>query len=100
MSTVTQDDIFNDVVRTLSELHGHDYSGSVEPGTRFFADLGLASIDTVVLGEALEHRYGRRLPFAELMAELGQRADRDMPVAELVGFLHRHLGHRGDQHRS
>ena len=30
---------------------------------------GLASIDAVVLGETLESRYGRKLPFHELMAE-------------------------------
>lgn len=91
MSTLTQDAIFTDVVRVLSDIHGHDYSSTITPDTRFFADLGLASIDTVVLGEALENHYGRRLPFAELMAELGRRADRDIPIDELVGFLHRHL---------
>ena len=35
--------------------------------------LGLASIDAVVLGETLDDRYGRKLPFGEMMAELGSR---------------------------
>ena len=39
-----------------------EYSGEVTPRTRFFADLGMASIDAVVLAEKVEEHYGRRLP--------------------------------------
>jgi acyl carrier protein len=63
----------------------------IGPETRFFADLGLASIDAVVLGETLEGLYGRPLPFGELMAELGRRTDRDLQIGELVAFLRRSL---------
>jgi acyl carrier protein len=62
----------------------------IEPSTRFFADLGLASIDAIVLGEALQERLGRRLPFDRLMAELGQREERDLSISELIDFLERH----------
>ena len=55
--------------------------------TRFFADLGLASIDAVVLSEAIQEHYGRPLPFDELMAEIGRRTDRDLSIGELVAFL-------------
>ena len=91
MTTLTRDAIFADVTRLLTDMHGCDYLGAVDPDTRFFADLGLASIDTVVLGEQLEQHYGRSLPFEDLMAELGQRTDRDLAIGELVAFLHRHL---------
>jgi len=91
MSNLTRDAIFADVANLLADFHGREYLGTITPETRFFADLGLASIDTVVLGETLEHHYGRRLPFADLMAELGQRPDRDLAIGELVSFLHRHL---------
>jgi len=60
--------------------------------TRFFADLGLASIDVVVLGEAIQKHYARPLPFHTLMAELGTRNDRDFTLGELVDFVHNQLG--------
>ena len=87
----TRAEILADVARILSSFHGHEYSGAIGPETRFFADLGLASIDAVVLGETLETHYGRPLPFGELMAELGGRAERDMSVGEVAAFLERHL---------
>ena len=63
----------------------------IEPETRFFADLGLASIDAVVLGEAIQQHYGRPLPFGELMADLGRR-DRARPGDRRAGRLPpRHL---------
>ena len=65
--------------------------GPLDRETRFFADLGLASIDAVVLAEALQRRFDHPLPFDVLMAELGSRADRDLEIGELVDFLRRHL---------
>ena len=70
--------ILADLAGILRNFHGREYSGAIGPETRFFADLGLASIDAVVLGETLEAHYGRPLPFGDLMAELGSRADRDL----------------------
>lgn len=80
-----------DLAEIFRNFHGREYSGPIGRETRFFADLGLASIDAVVLGEMLESHYGRKLPFGELMAELGKRADRDMRLGELVTFLETHL---------
>jgi acyl carrier protein len=59
--------------------------------TRFFADLGLASIDAVVLSEAIQNHYQRPLPFNVLMAEIGQRTERDISIGELVAFVSDHL---------
>jgi acyl carrier protein len=91
MSAPTEPEILAVLARLLGEIHGREYSGAIGPGTRFFADLGLASIDAVVLGEALQRHYGRPLPFADLMADLGRRAERDLTIGELVEFLRRHL---------
>lgn len=66
-------------------------SETIDEETRFFADLGLASIDAVVLGEGLQQHYGRPLPFNDLMAEIGRRTDRDLSIGELVTFLGEHL---------
>jgi acyl carrier protein len=70
---------------------GVDPVSPIEPETLFFADLGLASIDAVVLGESIQAHFGKALPYDRLMAEIGARARRDLAIAELVGFLRCHL---------
>ena len=77
-----------DVVSTVLERDlGVQSSSAIDEHTRFFADLGLASIDAIVLGERLQEHYGRPLPFNELMAEIGRRTQRDLSIGELVAFL-------------
>jgi acyl carrier protein len=75
---------------------GVQSSSAIELHTRFFADLGLASIDAVVLGERLQERFGRPLPFSELMAEIGRRTERDLSISELVTFLATNLSSAND----
>jgi acyl carrier protein len=80
-----------DVAGILRHFNGREYSGEIGPETDFFGDLGLASIDAVVLGEDLEGHYGRKIPFHLFMADLGRRAVRDIQLGDLVAFLHQHL---------
>jgi acyl carrier protein len=87
MTTLTRAEILRDTVAILEEQLGISSSISVTEETRFFADLGLASIDAVVLSEAIQKHYGRILPFNDLMAEIGRRIDRDMSIGELVSFV-------------
>jgi acyl carrier protein len=84
-------EILDDLRRVFRDGLGVDPVDPITPTTRFFADLGLASIDAVVLGEELQKRYGRSLPFSDLLAELGAREDRDLTIGELVAFLGRNL---------
>jgi hypothetical protein len=51
----------------------------------------MESLDLVVLGTSLQERYGS-LPFAEFLAEVGQRPveERDVSVGELVAYVCRH----------
>ena len=83
----TRAEILKDVASLLAEHMGVASATTIDERTRFFADLGLASIDAVVLGEALVHHYRRPLPFNDLMAEIGRRTDRDLSIGELVAFL-------------
>jgi acyl carrier protein len=83
--------ILDDIIAILSEQSGATFAGAIHEETRFFADLGLASIDAVVLTEALQKHYGRTLPFHELIAEVGRRTERDLVIGELVEFLAAHL---------
>jgi acyl carrier protein len=80
-------EILDDIIAILSEQTGVSFAGAINEETRFFADLGLASIDAVVLTEALQRHYGRTLPFHELIAEVGRRTERDLAIGELVLFL-------------
>jgi len=81
-----------EVLELLDELSGDwEYDGEVTADTRFLADLELESLDLVVLGTMLEETYGR-LPFAEYLAEVGERPveERDVTVAELIQFICTH----------
>jgi acyl carrier protein len=68
-----------------------DLSPEVGLQSQVFADLGLASIDVIVLGERLEQFYGRRLPFGPFLAGLRARGANDLAIADLVAFLQRHV---------
>lgn len=92
MSTTTSEtEILEELRQVFRDGLGVEPVDPITPATRFFADLGLASIDAVVLGEELQKRYGRSLPFSDLLAELGGRAERDLTVGELVAFLQQTL---------
>jgi acyl carrier protein len=81
--------VLDEVTDLMTQLAGDwEYTGRITPETRLLADLAMESLDLVVLGTALQERYGR-LPFAEFLAEIGQRpaTERDVSVGELVAFL-------------
>lgn len=83
------DRVLAEMLAMLTELADDwEYDGDITPDTRFLADLGLESLDLVVLGTMVQERYGR-LPFTEYYAEIGQRPveERDVTVAELVEFI-------------
>ena len=87
MTIPSRADILGDVAAILSHHLGVSPSTAIDEDTRFFTDLGLASIDAVVLSEAIQEHYGRPLPFNELMAEIGRRTERDLTIGELVTFI-------------
>ena len=69
-----------------------DEPADVGPHTRLFADLGLASIDVIVLAEQVEKHYGRKLPFPQFLAVLRAKNAQDIELGELVAFLNQHVG--------
>ena len=88
----TDPQILAELLGMIDELAGDwEYDGPVTPETYFLADMGLESLDLVVLGTMVQQRYGR-LPFAEYLAEIGERPaeERDVTVAELVTFVANH----------
>ncbi|HWC27022.1 MAG TPA: acyl carrier protein [Solirubrobacteraceae bacterium] len=82
-------EVLADVIELLTELAGDwEHDGAIAPQTSFLGDLGLESLDLVVIGTTVQQRYGR-LPFAEYLAEIGQRPveERDLTVGDLVDFI-------------
>jgi acyl carrier protein len=68
-----------------------DFPDAVGMDTRVLGDLGLASIDVVVLAEQLGTFYGKRLPFGAFLKGLRDRGADDIELGELVGFLQAHV---------
>lgn len=80
------------VLELLGDLkEDWEYSGEIAPDTYFIADLGLESLEIVVLATLIQQRYGR-LPFPEYFEEIGQRPvdERDVTVGELAAFVCAH----------
>ncbi len=86
----TRRELVDDLAGLLRRFGGREYSGPIDPATRFFADLGFSSIDAVVLAETLEQRYQRKFPFHEFLAELRHREVTDIEIGELALFLEWH----------
>jgi acyl carrier protein len=87
----TREEIQDYVLATLQELcRDWDYSRPVGPGSLLFSELGLESLDAVVLGTIIQEHFQQPLPFAELLAEIG-REQRDLSIQELVDFVDRSL---------
>jgi acyl carrier protein len=90
-STSSDAEILAEIRGALRDALGVDPPRPIDAETRLFADLGLASIDAVVLGEALQARRGRTLPFEVLLADLGRRRERDLEIGELIQFVRNYV---------
>lgn len=86
--------ILGEVLGLMKELsEDWEYSGEITPEIRLLGDLGMDSLDLVILGSELRDRYGA-VPFSEFLAELGQREadERDVTIGELVELIARYKG--------
>ena len=70
---VSESELLAELQSVFRDVAGGRSDDPIDRETRFFADLGLASIDAVVLGEAIQQHFERPIPFSELMADLGRR---------------------------
>jgi acyl carrier protein len=92
-------EVLGAIFALLNELkEDWEYEGEIEPDTRFISDLGLESLEIVVLSTMIQESYGR-LPFPEYFDEIGRRPveERDVTVADLTRFvvLHRQTSTTG-----
>jgi acyl carrier protein len=90
--TRTRDQILAEVLDLLNGVvRDWDFEAPLGGETRLFADLAFESLDLVVLGAAVQERFGQTFPFPEFFAEIGQREVRDLTINEWVDFIERHL---------
>ena len=88
----SRQEILDYLLHKMSELTADwDYPDPVRPESRLFGELGFESLDAVVLCTAIQEHYQTPMPFAELLAEIGQQ-QRDLSIAELTDFVDTHLG--------
>jgi len=87
----TQPEILAYVLETVQNLcQDWDYADPVGPESLLFTGLGLESLDAVVLCTAIQEHYQTTMPFAELLADIGQK-QRDLSIAELAAFVGQHI---------
>jgi acyl carrier protein len=88
----TQPEILAYVLKTVQDLcQDWDYADPVGPESLLFTGLGMESLDAVVLCTSMQEHYQTTMPFAELLADIGQK-QRDLSIAELAEFVGQHVG--------
>jgi len=88
----SRQEILEYLLHKMGELtQDWDYPDPVRPESRLFTELGFESLDAVVLCTAIQEHYQTPMPFAELLAEIGQQ-QRDLSIDELADFVNTHLG--------
>lgn len=63
-----------------------DYDDPITPTSKLFGELGMESLDVVVLAIAIQEHFRQPMPFAELFADIGQ-SQRDLTIEELTKFV-------------
>lgn len=92
----TQQEVLAYVTSTLAGLMEDWDDSDIEltPDTKLFTELGLESLDAVVLGATIQERYATDMPFGQMYAELGEQ-QRDITVKELAEFVYGQLNGAG-----
>ena len=87
----TRQEILDYLLQKMGELtQDWDYAEPVHAGSLLFSELGFESLDAVVLCTAIQEHYRAQMPFAELLAEIGEQ-QRDLSIHELADFVDGHL---------
>ena len=89
---IARSDIAADMLGILSQLADDwEYGGPLTETTLFRTEMGLESLDVVVLAASVQEQYGVVIPFHVLFAEIGQRDDRDVTIGEWIDFIAAHF---------
>ena len=85
------DETLRELASLLRDFEGREYSGEITRETLFFDDLGMTSIDAVILAEKLEAHFGRPFPFPDFVNRMRERESFDIAVGDLADFLSENL---------
>lgn len=89
---ITREDVQNKILTLLTQLSSDwEFGGEISTDMYFFSELGFQSLDAVVLGNTLQEQYGKPIPYAELLADIGQRTFNDITVGEWIDYTYLHL---------
>lgn len=100
---ILKQEVSDKVFALLQQLaNDWEYDGEIGLETYLFSELGLQSLDVVILGNTLQEHFGQPIPFADLLADIGRRSFNDSTVSEWIDFTHTHLAVRqvGEPHDS
>jgi phosphopantetheine--protein transferase-like protein len=87
----SRQDILDYLLQKLGELaQDWDYTDPIQPESLLFTELGYGSLEAVILCTNIQDHYQTPMPFAELLAEIGQQ-QRDLSINELADFVDTHL---------
>lgn len=88
----SREHILADVLHGLNQLADDwEYDGVISQETSFFTDLGMESLDIVVLATTAQEQYGQAFPFTEFFSELGQETNGTLTVGLWTDFIYTHL---------
>lgn len=93
MTDVTPEQVTETVIDVIREMAGDwQYSGALEPQTRMYADMEIASLDFVTMASALVNRFGP-IPFDDFYAYLGEQPPetREVTIEEFSDFVYHSL---------
>lgn len=89
---MTKQEIRIYILEVLAQLASDwEYDGEITSDSLLFTELGFQSLDAVILGNSLQEHYGQIIPYADFLADIGQRELNDVTVDEWVDFTHQHL---------
>ena len=85
--------VFDEVVKIVTDVIGDDFllDQEITPETSFNEDLGLESIEFVVLSEKLQEYYGERVNLVEFIADKDLEGMMAITVGELVTYIESQL---------
>jgi acyl carrier protein len=90
----TSQDVLSDVLAIIREMLNCP-AGAVNAESRFFADLGLSSIDIIVVADRLEQHYSADLRFADALPELANSGIDDVTLGQLAALVELRLQQSG-----
>ena len=81
--------VLEEIAKSLREIIGENYVFDLEitPGTRFYEDLEMESIEFVDLAGRIRKRYGDQVDFVSFLAAYGPEQIDTMQVGDIVSYI-------------